>query len=294
MVMFHFGVLTQCKKLVLFLFIANHVQISDSSPIILLCLLEKMAVLLFFLRSWVKIPQIALLVTVAVSAVLYLGEVIPAGLSVNLGWDTINWTSTGDNVGFALTDHRNDLYRNRDWLSWAVNFEWRQELYKKEPGTGGPTRLEGYHVPRASYFGSGGVFTKYGSASAGPCLIDLDNSTWPELNQDGFYDSCDNFTVLTVECVGGWNEKNFNSAVSEACKKQNTTIANKKGMEEALTGTEWFDISRKQQELYNEVNTPAYFASANMILIVFETVSFILTVIGLVFQLVFSSELGSP
>ena len=50
----------------------------------------------------------------------------------------------------------------------------------------------------------------------------------------------------------------------------------------------------KQQELYNEVNTPAYFASANMILIVFETVSFILTVIGLVFQLVFSSELGSP
>ena len=257
------------------------------------------AVLLFFLRSWVKIPQIALLVTVAISAVLYLGEVIPAGLSVNRGWDTVNLTSVdSDNFGFVLTEHRSDLYRKRDWLSWSVNFDWRQELYNKDndapkPGSW-PNRVEGYAMPYGAYFNAYGEFEAYGSPSAVPCLIDLDNSTWPEPNQDGFYDSCDNFTVLTVECVGGWNEKNFNSAISEACKKENTTIANIRKMSEALTGTEWFDTLRKHQDLYNEVNRPAYFASANMILIVFETVSFLLTVIGLVFQLVFSSELGSP
>ena len=255
------------------------------------------AVLLFFLRSWVKIPQIALLVTVAVSAVLYLGEVGPAGLSVNRGWDAVNSTDPFEPYAYLWDDFQNDPYRNKGWLGWMANFLWKQRLHMEGDQYTLPDFLkliEGYGFPRAAYYNDD-EFVSYGVPNAVPCVIDLDNSTWPELNPDTrFYDSCDNFTVLAIECVGGWNEKNLNEAVSDACKKKNTTLANIREMSEALTGTEWFDTLRKHQDLYNEVNRPAYFASANMILIVFETVSFLLTVIGLVFQLVFSSELGSP
>lgn len=288
------------------------------------------AVVVLFLRSQVSLPSFVATVLFAASAGLYFLEVIPAGVCIDTALDTLMYSSTvefsWDNENLKtkvensqIFTHPNDktsYFKDSQALSWYVNYDWRQKKYTDkypddETGTNNVIPfskaeflpllldLEGYAVPSAYYWGGYG-FAQWSSPYVlFPCIIDYMNSTWPVLNyttdrygwRTWYYNDCDNFSLVVVDCTGGWNEGKLHSAVAGSCRRRNVTLANQAAERYALTKAEWYENyklrTKDDIDIDWQYSSPSLLASANSVILLFETVSFLLTGIGLAFQMIF-------
>ena len=236
------------------------------------------AIVMLLMGALVNLPRLVIIALAAVSAGLYLGEVIPGGICVQLCRDT-----AGDYIG-----SRHRYYEDSSYIAWIQEHNVLQSQY---PGMGGVNQaisnlVPGYNMPSSWYWDSKtGKFRQWSSFyyAPYPCVIGF-NSRVPMRNETtNLYDDCDDVNVVTVKCVGGWNQDKLNSAIKSQCESYNKYKQLEKERDDATSLEEW---RRKDKELneHQWSRKPSkirYLAVANCILIVLQGASFILTAVGL-------------
>lgn len=220
-----------------------------------------------------RVPAVVPIVLAAASAGLYIGEVIPGGMAVRTSWT--QWQASDNN-----------LVRNADFRSWVAEWNWRKAEYGWKDPTGdkeqvflvSPLGDRGYSLPDGCYY----TDTDFGPWGSGVpyCLIDHRNTTWPEYNETTNRYEVDEMQIVAVKCAGGWNQDNLNAAVKKHFTEQNEKRALEEERENVTTAEEW-DSLNKKIEYGTQIGNEYSIGTADCILLIVESTSFVMTVVGL-------------
>ena len=234
------------------------------------------AFLVLFVPALGNLPRIVVIVLAAVSAGLYFGEVIPGGMAINRAW-------------WGWRDSENNLIRQEGYRSWVIEYQWRHGLVGHEDPVDEALlgNIKGYEVPMGKYWG-GSSFGSWGSGFY--CDIDFANSTLPKLpSQDDETKLWQNITeteIIAPFCKGGWNADNLKTAVIDYCTRQNEYQNLMTSQSQAQSAEEWDDYGKKLAKFDTPPTELLTYGTATCILILVETVSFILAATGLGIDLV--------
>ena len=228
------------------------------------------AFLVLFVPALANLPRIVVIVLAAVSVGLYIGEVIPGGMAINRAW-------------WHWRDSENNLIRQEGYRSWVIEYQWRKSTPGHQDTTGGLlSSIDGYSVPTGKYWGgSTGNFMSWGSSTF-YCDIDFANSSIPELDYDTrLYQNITETEIIAPVCKGGWNAGNLRTAVIDYCTRYNEKVNLEKSRLEAQSPEEWDDYDKKLTKFDTPSTRYLTYGTATCILILVETVSFILAATGL-------------
>lgn len=219
-----------------------------------------------------RVPAVVPIVLAAASAGMYIGEVIPGGMAVRTSWT--QWQSSDNN-----------LVRNAAFRSWVAEWGWRavDDRYEyssthEETYLTGPLGDRGYSLPSGCYY-TGNSFGEWGSGVP-YCLIDHRNTTWPENNATTNRYEVDEMQIVAVKCAGGWNQDNLNAAVKKHFTEENEERALEEELENVTTAEEWDSLNKK---IYykTQIGNDCSIGTADCILLIVESTSFVMTVVGL-------------
>ena len=238
------------------------------------------AIVMLLIAALVNLPRLVVIALAAVSAGLFLGEVISGGICLQ------RCQETNENGDYVKSKAR--YFEDSSFTTWMREHDVLQAEYQDITGTGTSNQdliqwVSDYQLPTASYWS--GNFRNWNTQTQYSCVIDSPNSSVPTYNSTTKLYDCDNFEVLTVKCVGGWNQDKLNSAIKSKCELENKQQQLTNERDEATSLEEWRKKDKEIQEYgwsrYKYTSDIPFLAVSNCILLVLQGLSFILTVVGI-------------
>ena len=237
------------------------------------------AIVMLLMGALANLPRLVIIALAAVSAGLYLGEVISGGICVRRCRDTDQY---GNHVS-----RKEGYYEDSSYIAWIQEHNVLQSQYlnMSSVNLAIPDLVPEYKMPDSRYWDSKtSTFRPWTpSPPTHSCVIGF-NSRVPMRNETTeLYDNCDGVNVVTVKCVGGWNQDKLNSAIKSQCEFKLKEQQLEKERGDATSLEEWRrkDKELKEHRWSREPSNIRCLAVANCILIVLQGASFILTAVGL-------------
>ena len=252
---------------------------------------------------WMLLPIVTVIVG-AVSALLFLGELVPAAIFISA-------FSTGDpyvprSKMNYLEDPEFEKYVEnyldiQSQYSCKDNEEWGSECTAAPSNLlafGNWYRFSEMRTLRTSYSWNSTTMSwdevRFSGDSGEhngilPCIIDYNTSK--DITYYGLYD-CERLDLVVVECIGGWSEGKLNSWAKKKCREENNDQF-KTWDENKLTSWEKTIKNERDTKVGNVKASASDLWSCrflNIVLLVLELFSCILTVVGIVTAFFYSGQ----
>ena len=263
---------------------------------------------------WMLLPIVTVIVA-AVSALLFLGELVPAAIFISA-------FSTGS--PYVPTSKMNYL-EDPEFEKYVQNYADIQSQYScngnEEWGTTcpeghsgspvgawwevWPTDIPRLSVPDSYYWNSSKTnWDKVSLAEAdGPygrvlaCIIDFNTSKaatqYPQTVTTSTLLDCERLDLVVVECIGGWSEAKLNAAAKKGCRKFNNDKFEGWDKSKVTDPLEKYINTERDEKVSNVKGSASNLWSCrflNIVLLVLELFSCVLTVAGIVTAFFYSDQ----
>ena len=257
---------------------------------------------------WMLLPIVTVIVA-AVSALLFLGELVPAAIFISAfstGSPYVPRSKMNYLEDPEFEKYVQNYHELQSQYSCKDNEEWNEEgectSNSAVPAFGNWYGLSSMSTLPTSYSWNsttmtwdevdfGGYSGEYLGKGILPCIIDYNTSK--DITQYSSLYDCERLDLVVVECIGGWSEAKLNAAAKKGCRKFNNDKFEGWDKSKVTDPLEKYINTERDEKVSNVKGSASNLWSCrflNIVLLVLELFSCVLTVAGIVTAFFYSDQ----